>query len=45
MKVDTTSEEWYAKSGFDAEKPTVFLMHGYQGGENVMPTAILRDGQ
>ncbi|XP_059470094.1 phospholipase A1-like [Neocloeon triangulifer] len=43
VKIDVTSEEWFAKSGFDSEKPTVFLFHGYQGGENVMPTVILRD--
>ncbi|CAB3381361.1 Hypothetical predicted protein [Cloeon dipterum] len=43
MKFDTTSDEWFEQSGFDVKKPTVFLFHGYQGGENVMPTVILRD--
>jgi hypothetical protein len=39
-----SSDEWFDESGFDVDKPSVVLMHGYQGGENAMPTVILREG-
>ncbi|XP_059470331.1 uncharacterized protein LOC132193587 [Neocloeon triangulifer] len=43
MRINTTSEEWFEDGFFQLDKPTVVLMHGYQGGENLMPTVILRD--
>ncbi|XP_065341099.1 phospholipase A1 VesT1.02-like isoform X1 [Cloeon dipterum] len=42
-EINTTDPEWFARSKFNPEAPTVMLVHGYRGGESLMPTVVLKN--
>lgn len=40
-----TQNDWLRNSGWDPEKETMILVHGYAGGEDALPMSVLRDGK
>ncbi|KAJ8968058.1 hypothetical protein NQ314_002497 [Rhamnusium bicolor] len=42
--VDYTQSDWLRQSIWDPTKEDVFLIHGYAGGDDVLPMVVLRDG-
>lgn len=43
--VDLTVSDWLRQSSWDQEKEDVIVIHGYAGGDDTLPIAVLRDGQ
>lgn len=42
--MDITSDEWLLESGWNPDLETIILYHGYAGGPNTLPIAIVKDG-
>ncbi|XP_059470056.1 pancreatic triacylglycerol lipase-like isoform X2 [Neocloeon triangulifer] len=42
-EINTTDPEWFAQSQFNPDAPTVMLVHGYRGGDSLMPTVVLKN--
>lgn len=43
--VDITVTDWLRQSSWDPEKDDVLIVHGYAGGDDTLPIAVLRDGK
>ncbi|XP_028172070.1 phospholipase A1-like [Ostrinia furnacalis] len=41
--VDLFSEDWLRQSGWEPSHETILLIHGYAGGDDTLPIAVLRD--
>ncbi|KAM3959603.1 pancreatic triacylglycerol lipase-like [Aphomia sociella] len=41
--VDLSSEDWLRQSGWEPSHETILLIHGYAGGDDTLPIAVLRD--
>lgn len=45
FQLDMTQADWLRQSKLDPFKENIILIHGYAGGDNTLPTAVLRDGK
>lgn len=43
--IDITVTDWLRQSSWDSEKEDVLVVHGYAGGDDTLPIAVLRDGK
>jgi len=43
-EINTRDPGWFSRSNFNPELPTVMLVHGYRGGDSLMPTVVLKNG-
>ncbi|KAK9702891.1 Lipase [Popillia japonica] len=41
--IDITVTDWLRQSSWDSEKEDVLVVHGYAGGDDTLPIAVLRD--
>lgn len=44
-QLDITQRDWLRNSGWNRDKENIILVHGYAGGEDALPMAVLRDGK
>lgn len=44
FQLDVSQKDWLRSSGWDPEKETMILVHGYAGGVDSLPMSVLRDG-
>lgn len=44
VQLDMTQSDWLRKSRWDPEKKNIILIHGYAGGDDTLPIAVLKDG-
>lgn len=43
--VNYAERDWLHQSIWDRHKEDVFIVHGYAGGDDTLPIAVLRDGK
>lgn len=43
--MNLTDPEWFKSSKYNAALPTVLLVHGYRGGDSLVPMVILKNGE
>lgn len=43
-QVDLTQTDWLRNSGWKSDKQNIILIHGYAGGDDSLPTVVLKDG-
>lgn len=36
--------DWLRNSGWNKEKQNIILIHGYAGGDDSLPIAVIKDG-
>ncbi|XP_065173305.1 phospholipase A1-like [Atheta coriaria] len=41
--VDPMQDDWLRQSAYDSDKEDILLIHGYAGGDDTLPIAVLRD--
>lgn len=43
LQLDTAEADWLRISAWNSSKENIILIHGYAGGDDVLPMVVLRD--
>ena len=43
LQVDSTDSQWLHMSALNSSKENIILVHGYAGGDDILPMVVLRD--
>lgn len=44
FKVDPLQYDWLRNSAWNSDLDNIIIIHGYAGGDNLLPITVLRDG-
>lgn len=45
LQLNIKEGDWLRNSAYNPEHENILLIHGYAGGDNQLPTVVLRDGK
>lgn len=45
LQLNIREGDWLRNSAHNPQHDNILLIHGYAGGDNLLPTVVLRDGE
>lgn len=45
LQLNIKEGDWLRNSAHNPDHDNILLIHGYAGGDNLLPTVVLRDGE